>query len=245
MLLFGLIVMQILAFGIVIYILKKIMVGDTESAVNRLDQSYAEVNKKKEELVAKMQELEKDYKKRKSEAEKVAADIKDTIEKDASNKRDELLKRSRADGEKIVTEALEMREKIGEEIRKEEMVKIADYCGELLNKTLKDVIKGDVDIALINNFLQELETVDVSHVPPSVSEAEIVSAEKLNDDAKAKIISMLEKKLNRKLAIKDSVDPTLIGGAAIKFGSLNLDGSIMGRVKENITARKFEIEART
>ena len=45
-----LIIVETLIFGIVLYALKRILVKDTDSAVNRLQDSYEEVKKKKEEL---------------------------------------------------------------------------------------------------------------------------------------------------------------------------------------------------
>ena len=54
MFLIKLIIIQVIMFGAVIYMLKKMMYGDTESAVSRLDKSYKETAQKKQEVADKI-----------------------------------------------------------------------------------------------------------------------------------------------------------------------------------------------
>jgi F0F1-type ATP synthase delta subunit len=242
MLFFGLVFIQILAFGIVIFILKKLMLGNTESAVNRLNESYTEINKKKEELVTKIQQIEQEYQKRKEEAERIGNEIKDSVEKDMNEKRDTHILKAKQEAERIVTEAIGMKEKIREDIKKEEQVKVIDYCEELISLTFKDIVKGKVNVALIENFLNELREVDMSHLPPMINEVEVVSTEKLSEETKAELVKIFDLKLHKKLSVKETVDPHLIGGAAIKFGNLVIDGSFISKLKETISSKKHKIE---
>ena len=153
MLLFQLIVIQVVIFGVVIYFLKRIMLGDTESAVNRLNQSYSEMGKKKEELARKIQQTEEEYQKKKRECERLAAKMKDEAEKEMYEKRDNLLRKAREEAERLIADTVAAKEGIREEIKKEEQLKMTDYCRDILNLTYKDVIRNKIDDFIIANFL--------------------------------------------------------------------------------------------
>jgi len=245
MLLFGLVFIQIVAFGVVILILRKIMLGNTESAVNRLDNSYQEVNKKKEEIIAKIQQIEQEYQNRKNEAEKITGEMKDSAEKDINEKRDSTLLKARQEAERIVTEAIGMKEKIREEIKKEEQLKMIDYCEAVLNNTFKGLVTAKINDVFVDNFLDELKETDMSHLPSAVNEVEVLSAMKLNDAAKSKITELFASKLRRKIAVKETADPHVIAGMTIRFGGLVLDGSLEAKLRETSTAKKQKIEERT
>lgn len=61
-------------------------------------------------------------------------------------------------------------------------------------------------------------------------EAELISALAVNDDQKAKITKFLSKRLGRKVTLRVSEDPRLIGGAILRAGDMVIDATVTGRL---------------
>ena len=65
-----------------------------------------------------------------------------------------------------------------------------------------------------------------------VGVAEIKTAVPLDAAAEAAIVSMLERIAGYKITVKKEVDPSLIGGVAVKIRNKILDGSVKNRIEE-------------
>jgi len=61
-------------------------------------------------------------------------------------------------------------------------------------------------------------------------EAEVISARKLTKDQEAQIAEALAKRLDRQVAIRNTIDKSLLGGAIIRAGDLVIDGSARGKL---------------
>jgi len=238
------IIIQTIVFGIVIFILKKMMVGDTESAVNRLNESYAEINKKKEELATKIQEIEQEYEKRKAEAEKVADKIREATEEEIRKKSDAIIKKAHEEAERLVADAMTARDRMREELKKEEEMKMVDYCENLLTDVLPDILTGEINALLIKNFLNELEQLSMDKIPPAIQEIELVVSRQMDDAIRVSVEEITTRKMQRPITCKVVVDKKILGGVIVRFGSLVLDGSIVAKLRESSTLKKQTIEER-
>ncbi|MDD5421832.1 MAG: F0F1 ATP synthase subunit delta [Candidatus Omnitrophota bacterium] len=242
MFLLQLAILQAVMFGAVIYFLKKTMYGDTQSAVKRLNESYQDMTKKKEELAAKVKQMEEELLKKKDEAEKIAIQIRDDAEKESKEKGDAITKKAREEAERIISDTIMMKDKIREDIKKEEDLKMLDYCSAILCDTLKDSVRDEVDQALVKDFLEGLKGMDMNHVPPGINEIEVVTRSNLSDALRSTIIEAVKRNTKKSVTVKETADGTIIGGVIIKFGSLVLDGSLAGKLKDVTAARKQKID---
>ncbi|MFH1790836.1 MAG: F0F1 ATP synthase subunit delta [Candidatus Omnitrophota bacterium] len=240
-----LIIIQTILFGAVIFFLRKMTVGDTDSAVSRLNESYSDMNKKKEELVARMHEIENEYNMKKQEAEKIVSQMRDEADKEIVKKKDETFKKAKEEAERIVADAMSAKEKVREDIRKEEEMRMVDYCADLYRRLFGDSVQDSVDAVLVEDFIAELNNMDMTKTSPDIKEAEIVARRELGAKEKEAIAVVMQEKLGRKIELKTAVDENVLGGLMIKFGSLVLDNSIRGKLSEAALNRKNEIESRT
>lgn len=63
-------------------------------------------------------------------------------------------------------------------------------------------------------------------------EAEVISAQPLNDEQKSTIAEALKKRLGRDVQLNCSVDEELVGGAVIRAGDLVIDGSAVEHLRQ-------------
>ncbi len=62
-------------------------------------------------------------------------------------------------------------------------------------------------------------------------EVSIVAATEIDDRLAERIAASLEQRLGRSVALKTSVDPTLVGGAVIRAEDQVIDGSVRSRLQ--------------
>ena len=63
-----------------------------------------------------------------------------------------------------------------------------------------------------------------------VADVEVVSARELSDQDASKLKAALEQRLKRSVRLHPRVDPTLVGGAVVRYGDFVVDGSMRGRI---------------
>jgi F0F1-type ATP synthase membrane subunit b/b' len=232
---------QIVIFSMVLFFLRKIMLGSTESAVNRLNESYSEVNKKKEQLAEKLKQTEEEYQRRKKEAENIARKMQEEAEKEITEKRDSMLKKAHAEAEQIVVDAVSAKDSMREEIKKEEQIKVVDFCQDIICNIFTDSIDA-IDKVLSDSFLNEFKGMDSSKFPSGIKEIEVITRNGCSDAHKAIILERVSVLGGHKLSIKETEDKTIVAGLVLKFGSLVLDGSLQAKIKDASTALKDKIE---
>jgi F-type H+-transporting ATPase subunit delta len=64
-----------------------------------------------------------------------------------------------------------------------------------------------------------------------ISDVEVSSAQALSPAQSAALKGALESRLGRTVRLHESVDPTLLGGAVVRFGDFVVDGSLRRRVE--------------
>lgn len=63
-----------------------------------------------------------------------------------------------------------------------------------------------------------------------IEEVEVVTAKSLSSAQDSKLKNMLEKKLAKKVLIKYTINPDLLGGLIVKYDSLMIDDSLKGKL---------------
>lgn len=65
-----------------------------------------------------------------------------------------------------------------------------------------------------------------------ILEVDVMSFSALSPAQQNKLVESLSKRLNRKVSLKISIDPSLLGGAVIQAGDLVIDGSVRGKLNK-------------
>ena len=99
---------------------------------------------------------------------------------------------------------------------------------------------------LINNLLTLLATNRRLMLLPEISalfeahraeyektlDVDVISYSDLSKTQQQQLVESLSQRLQRKVALKISIDPSLIGGAIIRAGDLVIDGSVRGKLNK-------------
>ena len=242
MLIVQFLVIQSIFFGLVIFVLKKVLHDDTKGAVNRLNKETEEVRAKQSELNEKIKQANEELERRRKEADALVAKMTEEATEKAKEEREKLVNKARQEGEEIIAKAQATKDAMRKAVQKEIEMKMVDFSVEILNTVLTNKATAALHECLIDGFLSELEKIDTTAITQQVSDAEIITAGPIDKKLKEKLSAILKGKLKREVNIKSSEDPKIVSGAILKFGSLALDGSLYNFFKETGLALKEKVE---
>ncbi|MCH8500945.1 MAG: F0F1 ATP synthase subunit delta [Aliidiomarina sp.] len=105
-------------------------------------------------------------------------------------------------------------------------------CGEQLDTNGQNLIK----VMATNERLKALPEVlrlfaDMRQEYEKEVTVEVTSAMDLNDAQKAKLSAALEKRLERKVKLNCSVEPSIVGGLLIQAGDMVIDNTLRSQLK--------------
>ena len=112
-------------------------------------------------------------------------------------------------------------------------------------ETFEKIFKGRIEEEIYNFLMVLLDKDRILYLKEKLYEMEkihlkknntllalIRSAVPLNDAERARLLEKLHKKYNKKIILKEEVDPSLIGGIFIKVGEDLIDGTIKGKLEK-------------
>ncbi len=242
MLLVQIIIFQIIVFGAVIFALKKILSQDTESSINRLDKVYQDLLNKQKDLTQKIEAAEKDYNAKKEEGNLVVGKMKTEAMDEVRVKQDEVIKKAKTEAEEILKKAHESEEKFKKGLEKEFQRKVIEQAATILKVAFSTKIAETLHQALIVEFLERAQKMDLSQISANVDALILKSAFPLDKTQLEQFQKLIASKISRPVKLEAQEDKALIAGVLIQFGTLLLDGSLNNYVKEASEATKKNLE---
>ncbi len=235
---------MIVFVGVTIAVIKRTLFSSTDSALKKLDSELAKANAKQTELTRKLKEADEELQKRQKEASELADKMRNDAEEESKNEREKIVSKAREESEDIIAKAQNSKDKLKIDLEKEIDTKVIKIGVKILNDILSETTKETFNDDLIQEFLGKLQDVDMSRISPEINEAEVISLLPVKESIKDSLSKIIEKKLGRKISIKDTIDATLGGGIILKFGSMALDGSLQNLIRDAGVKLQEEIDVR-
>src|SRR3989338_3851340 len=164
-------IVQSIFFGILIFILKKVLVSDTEGAVNRLNRDTEKVRAQHKELNEKIKQANEELEKRKAESEALVRKMREEAEEKAKEEREKFLNKVRQEGEEIINKAQRSKDELRKTIEREMDMKAVDFTVTILNEVLSQQAQKSLNDQLFAEFVQRLENVDMEMIGAEVNSA--------------------------------------------------------------------------
>lgn len=111
-----------------------------------------------------------------------------------------------------------------------------DVINKVFGNSLHKLSAGFINIITTHrreSVLAEIANsfVDQYRKHKKIAKAEVITAVKLDDALKAKIIAAVHKSEGKEVEISEKVDPSIIGGLIVRVGDKQYDGSIIRKLK--------------
>lgn len=227
-----------------IFLMRQAFISNTEGALVRLQAEIEKTNAKQIELSSKIKEADEELEKRRQEARQLADKMRSDAEEQTKQEREKIIKEARLAGEEIISKAQNASQKLRVELEKQIDMKAVEFAVQIVNASMGDKVKGALDEALVQDFLDSLESTDLSKIDSAIKEIEVVTVNPLSEQAKGKMNKIFQEKIGRTLIIKNSTDRNIGGGVIVKFGTMALDGSIKNILQEKAKDFQAQVEAR-
>jgi F-type H+-transporting ATPase subunit delta len=226
------IILQVVTFAALVFVLRKLMYSASTEEAKRLKQMEEEYIRRTQELAMKMDSVDKEYKAKVNIAEEEARHIREQAKVDAEKARDESLNKAHAESERIVNQAINTRNKIRQELEEQLQDKALETARKLIPKILESKHQKALHAGLAEERAEALESVPPEKFAVSPEKGEVSTAYELGKDAVEKMAAVISKKAGKKIVLTEKVDKAVVAGVVIKLGSIIIDGSILGRLKD-------------
>lgn len=226
------IIFGMIFMGAAFFLLRKFLFQSTERAVDRLNKDTAAVRSKHSELNEKIKQANEELQKRQAEADGLANKMKQEAEDKATEERKKILVKAREEGEDIILRAQKTKDEIRKGLEKEMAMKAVDFTVMILDEIFSKKAMEAFNETMINEFLDNLEKVDMAMISSDVDTADVITAVPLPEHLKNKLADVLTKKLEREVGINATEDEKIISGIILRFGTLSLNGSLEDMIKE-------------
>ncbi len=237
------VLLQVIVFSVLVFFLRKMLSGDTETNVKRLSTVYEELVKKQRELLEKNEMAEKEYQTKKEEAALIADKLSNQALDKIRKKEEEVLKKTRVEAEEIIAKAYGSRDQLSHEIRVEVSKKAIDIMAEMLKKVFSADTTRLIHGQFVKDFIKEIQTADFSSVDVTEHQPVVRSAFPLTTEEQREFQKVLGQKLNAaEFTIEETAEASLIAGVVLQIGTLFLDGSFANTIKESAIELKEKFE---
>lgn len=234
-------VLMLLVAGTIIFFLRRTLILSTEGALQRLNEEITKVTEKQNELSNKLQKSDEELKMREKEAKELAEKMRVEAEEEIKTSREKIIAQAREEGEEIIAKAHGAKDKIREELERDMDVKLVRFSMNMLNDVLSDKAKGSLNKVLVEEFINNFQTIDMNRISSDVKSVEVVMLEEADSALINKFKTMIKERLERDIDISIKVDKEIGGGVIMMFGSMALDGSVKNLIREAGTNLTSEI----
>jgi F0F1-type ATP synthase membrane subunit b/b' len=228
--------------GAIIFALYLVLIKTVDGAKQRLDRDAEAARERERELNQKIKEADAELQRRQKELDVMERKMRQELEEKAAKQKDEIIQKARIEAEEIITKAQNAKEGIRRDIEKAMEIKIIDYSVKIVNDVFTSSVKDILDRQLFSEFLEQLKTVDMSRLGPDVKNADVITANPLDQSALNEIVKVFKEKASRELKLNPKIDKTIVGGVILQFESLLLDGSLQNAFKASANAIKTQVE---
>lgn len=210
--------------------------------LKRLNKETEIVRGKQTELNEKIKQASEELNKRKAEADALVLKMTEDAEAKAKEEREKLVAKARQEGEEIIMKANNTKEDIRKAIIKEMDMKAVDFTNLILNEILSKEGRTALEECIIGEFIDNLAKMDMEMIGEDIKTADIVTSSALSERMRNLLSETLQRKLNRVIEISATMDPKILSGIILRFGSLAIDGSLKSMIREASTTLKEKIE---
>ncbi|MBP6944359.1 MAG: F0F1 ATP synthase subunit delta [Candidatus Omnitrophica bacterium] len=229
------IILQVVTFAALVFVLRKLMYSASAEEAKRLKQMEEEYLRRTQDLSAKMESVDKEYRAKVTIAEEEARRLREEAKVEAEKIKEESLSKAHDESERIVNQAVNTRSKIKQEIEAQAQSKVLDASRKLVAKVLSSKQLKRMHEDLVEELIGELEKADGRKLAEAAEKGEVSVPYEMGREWVEKIAAAVSKKAGKKVSLTEKADKGVVAGAVIKLGSIIIDGSIIGRLKDAYT----------
>lgn len=228
-----LVFIQLFIFTMLVLFLRLLLTRNVTSATAHLHELNQDYNEKVEAANKKKAEVDKYYDEVVLRAKTDAEKQKITILREALGTQEAVLKDARRQGEDIISNANKAAELAMREVDDRVEERANGRAAELIAQVLTNEMSEHLHALWVKELLKTgLDDVEKLHLPEDVAKILVHTAFPLNAEQKNVIQKRFHAILGKNVPVEEELKPELVAGLKITLGSLQIDGSLLFKIKE-------------
>lgn len=224
----------------VIFVIRRLLLSDTLRAVEKVKEAETEVRRREEGIRKEIEEHEREFTRKKADAEDEMQKQKKVAEKELTQLRDEITADAKEEAERIMEQARRNESKFREQIAQDMEKKAVEYGGQVFSLVFSEKTGLEVNKQFTGELLDALEDIDATSITVDATDVDFVSSHPMDPDQKARLEQLLAEKFGVNVKIRERIQEDLMAGLILKLGSLEIDGSLRNRCEEALVEVKKE-----
>lgn len=228
------IIVQFATFGVLALVLHRFMYSAYKSELSRLQDLSLEYKNKAEQLAEDMGKAEAEHKRKVEEAEAEIRELRNSVQEEVGQQREEILLKAREESERIIATAITVKDEIRRSLEKESMGKSVIYGCELIRGVLNEENMKWFHDGLVSDVLAAIERVPNDRFQAVAGEKMVMvtSAQPLAVAKETRLAQILKTKLGHEMTVNSFTDDDVTAGISVKIGSLVIDGTLAGQLRQ-------------
>ncbi len=226
-----LILIQVVTFGLLVFLLRQFLYQHVTRSQERLEQLVQENRKREEELKTRQEETEKELQARVAQQNEEGGRLRAAAEVDAQKMQEEMVAKAKEEGKKIVAEAEAKREQMRANLVSEMEHKALDLASNIIGHIFTARVARGIHEQLTDELIEEIGKSDGQRMQLNVETAEITAPYPLTQVQEENLKNILSAKMGRPVSIKGTIDQEMMAGMVVRLENLVLDGSLKNKLK--------------
>ncbi|MDD5466041.1 MAG: F0F1 ATP synthase subunit delta [Candidatus Omnitrophica bacterium] len=239
MLIVSLILFQLLIFGGLIFLLRRVLTKNVTDATKHLEELSHDYSQKEQKLNQQLEEAKEKSQNIIREAQAEAERLRAQNIKDAENQRDLILNQARSQSDTIIRQADKSRNALISELEARIEKEAINKACDLMQVTLPEKFRQEVHLYWVKELLEDgFSQLRHLQFPSDISEVKITCAFPLTDEQRKNLSKKINDVLGYDAQLKEETEPKVVAGLIISIGSLVLDGSLKNKIEEQAKGKK-------
>lgn len=234
MLLWQLISIQVVTFGLLVLLMRHLSYRQVTQVRNRLEQLYDENLKHEEELKKGREGTQQLLKDEMNQHDEDVMRLKGEVELEIQRMRDEAKAKAQEESERIIAEARARGERMQARLMMEAEEKALELASEILRHLFSSHVVMGLHHHLIEGLIEEIEKLDGQRIKTNVETIEVRIPFSLTPAQRENLTRILSSKTGRLVNIKESIDPEILAGMVVCLNDLVLDGGLNNKLRETL-----------
>lgn len=225
---------QLIIFLVLILLLRRIILSASASEMKRLRDLSLENERKAQKLAKEAEKAEKEYQRKVAMSDAEMKKLKSSMQEEAQAQKEEMLKQAREESEKIVKQAMSARENMRKEMQDQLRDQSIDLACSLVSEVLTQEKMKWFHDGLVKEIIDAMGELDPAHFQ-GINTSEPIQVHtpyELTAGDLKQLQKSIEKYVDGAVTLDQVVDKDVIAGITLTAGSLHLDGSLAGKLRQ-------------
>lgn len=230
-----LIIIEIVTFGLLIFLLRFLFVRNLNTASTRLNTLLEENMVKEAQLTEELKRAKDERDAEIARGKREGSAIIEEAKNDAMKLRLKLDEEAKQQFNKILLRAKEEAEKLKEKVINETYEKSLYLAVDMIEKVFTEENKKDLQAKFIDDTIEEIAGLPQDKFPVCFGDVKVVSSFPLQEIQRENLKKILQEKFGNKLLnLEEAVNKELISGLLLEMNGLTIDGTLKNRLRKVI-----------